>query len=102
MTVMEFSIFPIGKGVSLSKYVAEVINIVKQSGLDYILGPMGTSVEGDFDNLLKLLQKCHAYIYNNSDRVYMTVTFDTRKNVRNRLEGKIESVKKVLSDNKES
>ncbi|MBN2802062.1 MAG: MTH1187 family thiamine-binding protein [Deltaproteobacteria bacterium] len=99
MTVMEFSIFPLDKGTGLSKYVAEVIKIVEKSGLPFNLGPMGTVVEGELADLQKLLENCHEYMESVSDRVYMTAKFDTRKGAKDRITGKIESVKKALNSN---
>ena len=43
----EFQIVPIGtKGASLSEILAKVAKLIDQSGLDYRVGPMGTTVEG--------------------------------------------------------
>ena len=57
MTLMEFTMIPLDKGASFSKYVARTLDIVDQSGLDYQLTPMGTVVEGEFSDLLVLLEK---------------------------------------------
>jgi uncharacterized protein (TIGR00106 family) len=95
---MEFSIFPIDKGSGLSEYVAEVIKIVRESRLDYRFGPMGTVVEGEWGQLVMLLEKCHTYMTSVSDRVYMTVKFDTRKGAKNRISGKVKSVEKFLKN----
>ncbi len=46
MTLMEFSMIPLDKGASFSEYVARILKIVDESGLDYQLNPMGTVVEG--------------------------------------------------------
>ena len=45
----EFSIVPIGKDVSLSKYVAKSLDIIDKSGIEYRMNPMGTVVEGEWD-----------------------------------------------------
>ncbi len=58
MTLMEFSMIPLDKGSSFSPYVAELLNLVHESGLDYRLTAMGTVVEGEWDDLLSLLTKC--------------------------------------------
>ncbi|MCK4948559.1 MAG: thiamine-binding protein, partial [Thermoplasmata archaeon] len=42
----EVSIFPIGEGVSLSKWVGRCLKIIDGSGLRYQLNPMGTVIEG--------------------------------------------------------
>ena len=56
--LMEFSISPVGKGVSLSKDVAKAVKIVMASGLPHENNPMGTVVEGEWDELMALVKKC--------------------------------------------
>ena len=82
MTLMEFSMVPLDKGLSLSRYVAEVLDIVDESGLDYRLNPMGTVVEGDWDALLSLLTKCFRNLEKDSSRISINIKFDHRKSVR--------------------
>ena len=55
----EFSITPVGAGESVSRYVAKCLKIVEESGLDYKMNPMGTVVEGDFDEVISLISRCH-------------------------------------------
>jgi len=92
MALMEFSIMPIDKGASLSKYIAEVLTAVDESGLDYRLNPMGTVVEGEWDDLLALLTKCFRIVEKKSERISLQVKFDCRKGVTGALESKIRSV----------
>jgi uncharacterized protein YqgV (UPF0045/DUF77 family) len=40
--IAEISVIPIGKGVDLAGYVAKVVKIIDESGLDYKLHAMGT------------------------------------------------------------
>ena len=54
MAIVEFSVVPIGVGVSLSKYIARCMDIIDRSGLKYSFHPMGTIVEGDLDDILEL------------------------------------------------
>jgi uncharacterized protein (TIGR00106 family) len=44
--IAEFDMVPVGVGTSVSAYVAEVIDRVDKSGLNYRLTPMGTILEG--------------------------------------------------------
>jgi uncharacterized protein (TIGR00106 family) len=92
MTLMEFSIIPLDKGASLSQYIAKVLTVVDESGLDYRLNPMGTVVEGEWDDLLDLLTKCFRTLEMESDRISLQAKFDWRKGVSGALEGKIKSV----------
>lgn len=92
MTLMEFSIFPFDKGESLSKYIAKVLTIVDQSSLEYRLYPMGTVVEGEWDDLLALLTRCFRSLEEDSNRIGLLVKFDYRKGVSGAMVNKIKSV----------
>ena len=92
MTLMEFSIIPLDKGASMGTYVARVLSVVDESGLDYRLNPMGTVVEGEWDDLLELLTMCFRVLEKESDRISLQVKFDYRKGVSKALDSKISSV----------
>ena len=96
MTVMEFSIYPVGKEESLSPYVARCIRIVESSGLDYQCHAMGTVVEGELDQVMDLVRRCFAELATDCDRIECTVRLDFRKAARGRLRGKVASVEQKL------
>jgi uncharacterized protein YqgV (UPF0045/DUF77 family) len=54
-----FSISPVGVGEALSKHVAEIVDIIDKSGLEYKLGAMQTTVEGDDAEVVALILQCH-------------------------------------------
>ncbi|MBS1165013.1 MAG: thiamine-binding protein [Proteobacteria bacterium] len=45
MVLLEFAMYPVGKGESLSPYVARSLDIIDKSGVAYQLTPMGTITE---------------------------------------------------------
>lgn len=92
----EFTIVPTGKGESLSKYVAESLDLIDKSGIRYTLTPMGTIVEGEWDEILSLVKKCHDNMRKHANRVITTIKIDDREGAVNRLEGKVRSVEEVL------
>ncbi len=92
MTLMEFSMIPLDKGASFSEYVARILTLVDQSGLDYRLNPMGTVVEGEWDQLLQLLTCCFRELEKDSARISLQVKFDHRKGAESRIESKVRSV----------
>ena len=94
--VVNFSVIPIGKESRLSAQVAEVLKIVSESGIDYKLHSMGTILEGNWDEIMKLIKKCHKKILKDSDRVLTTITIDDRKDRTGRIAGKVKSVEKKL------
>ncbi|MFQ6083132.1 MAG: MTH1187 family thiamine-binding protein [Candidatus Aminicenantia bacterium] len=94
--VVEFSIIPIGKGEALAKDVARVIDIVDQSGLPYKLTAMGTIVEGEWDEVIELIEECHFKMRQYSTRVLTEIKIDDREGAGNRLEGKVKDIEDIL------
>lgn len=94
--LVTFSIIPIGSGVSIGKRVAEVMRIVDASGLPYKLHPMGTVVEGDWDQVFTLIKKCHTTALKKEKRVYTTIAIDDRKAKGRRMDRKIQSVEERI------
>jgi len=94
--IIEFSIFPMDKGESLSRDVARALKIIKESGLPYELNPMGTCVEGEWNEVMNLVDQCFQELQKDSGRVYLALKADYRKGPSGRLKGKVESVKAKL------
>jgi uncharacterized protein (TIGR00106 family) len=96
MVMLEMSIVPLGKGESVSQYVARCVDLVDQSGLDYELHAMGTIVEGDLGQVMQLMQQCIEEVARLSDRVSCTAKIDYRKGVAGGLKAKVASVEQKL------
>lgn len=94
--IAQFSIVPLGVGVSVSQYIARVINIVDESGLPYKLHAMGTIVEGDWDQVMALIKKCRDILMDEVERLLIDIKIDDRKGVTGRIEGKVKSVEEKL------
>ena len=96
MVLLEMSIVPLGQGESVSKYVAQCVDLVDQSGLDYELHAMGTIVEGELSQVMQLMQQCIEKIAEHSDRVTCTAKLDYRRGLQGRLTAKVDSVEQKL------
>lgn len=96
MVIMEFSIVPVGVGESVSPYVARCVELVRKSGLDYELHAMGTLVEGELDELLKILKQCFDELARDCDRISCSVKFDYRKGKSGQIQAKVASVQQKL------
>lgn len=96
MVLMEFSITPLGKGESVSPYVARAVRIVIGSGLKHELHAMGTIVEGELHEVLCVLQQCFDELAKDCDRVTCSAKFDWRRGTQERLEAKVASVQARL------
>ena len=92
----EFSIFPVDKGIHLSEHVARAVRLIEESGLPHRVYPMGTVIEGSWEDIMALIKKCHEAIARDSDRVVVNIHIDDRKGAKDRLTGKIASVEAKL------
>jgi uncharacterized protein (TIGR00106 family) len=90
--MLEFSIVPTGESQSLSTRVAESLDIVDKSGVDYRLNPMGTVLEGSWEEVFSVVRDCFEKMRESSDRIGITLKVDYRKGHEGRLETKIASV----------
>lgn len=94
--LIEFSIIPVGSGSSIGDRLAEVLSIVDASGLPYKVNPMGTVVEGEWDELFRLIKKCHSTAIKKEERVVTTISIDDRKGKPNRIDQKVKSIEKRI------
>ncbi len=95
--LIDFSIFPVDKGTSVSPYVARAVGIIRQSGLDCALGPMGTSIEGEWQEVMAVVNRCFEALQADCDRIYFTIKADYRKAAVGRLQGKVQAVEAKLA-----
>lgn len=95
--IVELSIFPTDKGTSLSPYVARALEVIRASGLPHQLGPMGTCVEGEWDQVMSVVDRCYKALEPDCDRIYMTVKVDAKKGPGGRLQDKVGSVMDKLA-----
>ena len=96
MVLLEFSMSPLDKGESVSKYVAGSLDIIDKSGLDYRVNSMGTVIEGDLDEVFDVVKQCFEKMEKDCNRIITTMKLDYRKGKKDRLVTKIESVENKL------
>ncbi len=96
MVLLEFSMYPLGRGESVSRYVARSLDIIDRSGLDYRLHAMGTVLEGEWDECMAVVKKCYEAMRKDCDRIECVVKMDYRKGRRGRLKTKVARVEKRL------
>jgi uncharacterized protein (TIGR00106 family) len=94
--LVQFTIVPLGTGDSISAGVAEVIRLVDESGLPYRTNPMGTVIEGEWDEVIPLIRKCHEEALRSASRVLTSLSIDDRPGKPDRISEKIKSVEKRL------
>src|SRR5437870_3061697 len=79
MVLLDFSMSPLGKGESVSAYVARCLEIVAASGLDYRLHAMVTTLEGELDQVLAVVRHCFEALEADCNRISCSIKIDYRK-----------------------
>jgi uncharacterized protein (TIGR00106 family) len=95
--LVQLTMFPTDKRTeSVSADVAKVIDIIDRSGLPYKLTAMATIIEGEWAPVMRVVNKARLMLKKTHSRVYIIMAIDDRKDAKNRLTGKIQSVEKKL------
>ncbi|MEW6376988.1 MAG: MTH1187 family thiamine-binding protein [Thermodesulfobacteriota bacterium] len=98
MAILEISVVPIGiKDTSLSSYVADCLTVLKKEKVRYELTAMGTNIEGDLKDLIRLAVKMHQVPFKKgAPRVLTTLKIDDRRDKKGTLSQKKKSVQRKL------
>ena len=96
MVLLEFTMYPLDKGESLGRYVARSLDIIDHSGLEYQCHSMGTTLEGDFDQLMDVVKRCFQAMAADCHRIECAIRIDYRKDRQGALKGKVVSVERQL------
>ena len=91
-----FSITPLGVGESVGREVADVVRLVRESGLPNETNAMFTNVEGDWDDVMRLLKTCIEQTAEHAPRVSVVVKIDYRPGAVDMLRHKVETVERYL------
>ncbi|KAJ3146663.1 hypothetical protein HDU89_006135 [Geranomyces variabilis] len=100
--VADFCLIPLGVGNSLTKYVAVVqrtlAHAAEQNKISYLMHSCGTNIEGEWDEVMGVIKKCHEKMHNEhgAPRVHTTVRIGTRTDKSSSIAEKVASVKEEL------
>jgi uncharacterized protein (TIGR00106 family) len=95
--IADFTIIPIGAGVSLSPYVAACEQVLADAGLKAQLHANGTNIEGEWDDVLAAVKRCHEKVHAmGAPRITTLLKIHTRTDRDQTLEDKIAAVEARL------
>ena len=94
MILAQLSVYPVGDGVSLSRFVKKGIKVIEDSGYTYKVGGLSTAVEvPELQDLFDLVSKIRqAQLDEGAQRLIIEIKIDDRQDKDARLDRKIESV----------
>lgn len=95
MIVAELSLIPMGTGTSASSYVRAVHQVLKDSGLKFVPGPMSTSIEaGSMKEIFEVVEKADAVLAEmGAGRIITTIKIDHRLDKEITIETKMEAIR---------
>ena len=80
-------------GPSLSPFVAQVIEVINaDEKVEHLLTPMGSVLEGKYDDVMALIRSIFFKFGEEYERVGITIKIDFRASKQNRIKGKVASV----------
>ncbi|RMZ66384.1 UPF0045 ECM15 [Pyrenophora seminiperda CCB06] len=98
--IADFCLIPLGTPTaSVSKEVAEVQRLLKKSGLDYSMHSAGTTVEGSWDEVMRVIGQCHSMLHQNGIvRIQSDIRVGSRTDKKQGFKDKVEAVEKLLKE----
>ncbi|MCW3786344.1 thiamine-binding protein [Plebeiibacterium sediminum] len=95
--LVNFAMFPTDQGTSKSESVSKVLEFIKNSGVDYKLSPMATTVETEtMEEALAIINGAYKVLESDHERIYSTITIDARKGDLGRMTSKIDSIENKI------
>jgi uncharacterized protein (TIGR00106 family) len=98
MAVVFLTITPLGTATpSVSRYVAGVERILRETKLTHQLTAMGTIIEGELDEILAVVRRMHEHPFaEGALRVSTSLRIDDRRDKPHTIAGKMRSVEEKL------
>ena len=97
-TLIALAIAPVGVGDELSKHVAEVVKVIRESGLPSKTNSMFTEIEGDWDDVMAVVKRATFVLAEKGIRTEVVLKADIRPGYSGMMEGKIDRLNEALDD----
>lgn len=92
--IADFTIVPVGIGVSLSRYIAACQEVLASSGLTYELHANGTNLEGEWEDVMSIICRCHETLHAMGvPRLHTDIRLGTRIDKSQTMADKLRSVR---------
>lgn len=94
MIIGELSIFPLGEGVSVSKYVKKVLTVIEKSGFTFEKGAMSTTIETpDVRSLMSLVEEAYDVLHKEgTKRIIINLKIDARTDKKATISSKTRAI----------
>jgi len=91
--IADLMVVPLGVGISLSGYVAACERVLREAGLTTELHAYGTNIEGEWDDIVAAVKRCHEVLHAmGAPRISTTLRIGTRTDRDQSMKDKVASV----------
>ncbi len=94
--LVELSIMPLGGDPHLSEEIAKALELIDASGLPYQLTASATLIEGEWDEVMSLVRRCHERVRELSPHVVTTIKIEDDAGESNKLVRNVASVEEKV------
>lgn len=100
-TLVAVAIAPFGVGDELATEIAEVVKVIRQSGLPNRTTSMFTEIEGEWDEVMKVVKEATFVLAEKGIRTEVILKADIRPGVSNMMNSKVDKVNNILGGKNE-
>ena len=96
--LLDLCVVPLGVGISVSEYIAACQRVLKEAGLKHEMHMYGTNIEGEWDEVMAAVKKCHEVVHEmGAPRISTSIRLGTRIDRNQSMQDKIRSVELKLN-----
>ena len=95
-TLIAVAIAPVGAEDELAQYVAEVVKVIRASGLSNRTTSMFTEIEGEWDEVMKTVKQAAFVLADQGIRTEVVFKADIRPGFTGMMDAKLERLEKAL------
>lgn len=95
-TLVAVAIAPFGVGDELAEHVAEVVRVIRESGLPSKTSSMFTEIEGEWDEVMRVVKEATMVLAEKGIRTEVVLKADVRPGFENMMERKVAVVDALL------
>ena len=96
-TLIAVAIAPVGVGDELSAHVAEVVKVIRESGLPNKTTSMFTEIEGDWDAVMDVVKRATFVLAEKGIRTEVVLKADIRPGFESMMDGKLDRLNDALN-----
>jgi uncharacterized protein (TIGR00106 family) len=100
-TLVAVAIAPFGVGDELAPEVAEVIRVIRKSGLPNRTSAMFTEIEGEWDEVMQVVKEATFVLASKGIRTEVVLKADVRQGFSNTINAKVDKINVILAEDNE-